>query len=266
MKYGYRTALWLILCSVPLLARAGAPELEYELLNRYPHPQAGFTQGLLVDRGCVYETSGLYGRSYIAYWCPGDTRPQRLKPLPGRYFAEGLALVDDHLVVLTWRAGRALRLETGQFHTRGQWRYEGEGWGLTFDGQHFLMSDGSATIQRRDREDFRPLDSFTVSDGGQPVARLNELEWINGKLLANVWLDARIAVINPDTGSVSGWLDLSALHPERGPEDVLNGIAWDARSRTVLVTGKRWPEVFRLRVPALEDVPRRLPGMTVNPR
>lgn len=253
---------WLILSIGGL--QAEAPLLDYRVIAQYPHPQQGFTQGLIAVDDCVYESSGLYGRSYVAHWCPGEERPTRLKPLPGQYFAEGLVLVEGELVILTWRAGRALRLEPEQFHSRGHWRYRGEGWGLTFDGEHFLMSNGSDRIVRRAKDDFREVGSVAVLDGDQRVERLNELEWVDGRLLANVWQSDRIAVIDPTSGNVEAWLDFSAIGPTRTGNNVLNGIAWDARSKTLLITGKHWPEVYRLRVNGLIEEPKRLPGMQIG--
>ena len=233
---------------VPWFARAGdAPPIEYRIAVEYPHDAAAFTQGLVFDRGALYESTGLRGRSSLRKVDPITGRVVRQRRLSDRFFAEGLALVGDELIQLTWTAGRAFVLRLKDFSLVREHRYSGEGWGLAWDGTSLVMSDGSATLRFRDPFTFRVERELQVRDGDRAVDALNELEFVEGVLYANIWRSDRVARIDPATGGVTGWLDLSPIaERERasGDAEVANGIAWDGRR--LFVTGKRWRSVYGL--------------------
>lgn len=231
----------------------------WELIERYPHDTDSFTQGLELMGERIYESSGRYGKSWVEYRpAPDRTGAAARDPstwhrrtLPQEWFAEGLTLFNNELYVLTWRAGRALVLDPDTLATRRIHRYSGEGWGLTNDGYQLIMSDGSSTLRFINPENFEVRRQLTVTEQGQPLNQLNELEWAEGWILANLWLSDDVVVIDPETGVVAQRLRLAALYPrhQRGPGvDVLNGLAWDAEDGSLLLTGKLWPELYRLRV------------------
>lgn len=258
------TGVWMLMFVFPALSGAGhaAPLLNYRVAEVRPHDSMSFTQGLLLHDGLIHESSGLYGRSFVRVWDPRAGAVLKEASLSERLFAEGLALAGDDLVVLTWREGVALRLDARSLAVKGTFAYRGQGWGLAFDGQRFIHSDGSEYLVFRHAETFKAAGRVRVTDDGKPVRRLNELEWvpartprgpapaaIAGKLLANVWLSTRIAVIDPGSGRVEAWIDLSRLAAEAGngnPDAVANGVAFDARTGRLLVTGKLWSRLYEL--------------------
>ncbi len=230
----------------PLRAE-GAPPIEYRIAVEYPHDPAAFTQGLVFYRGALYESTGLRGRSSLRKVELATGRVVRQRRLSDRLFAEGLALVGDELYQLTWTAGRAFVLRLGDFSLVREHRYSGEGWGLAHDGERLVMSDGSATLRFRDPLTFRVEREVEVRDGARTVDALNELEFVEGSVFANVWRSDRVARIDPRSGAVTGWLDLSpiaAIERRAGTPDVANGIAWDGRR--LYVTGKLWRSVYGL--------------------
>lgn len=242
-------ALALTACLLlPCFARAGdAPPIEYRIAIEYPHDPAAFTQGLVFDRGALYESTGLRGRSSLRKVDLTTGRVVRQRRLSDTLFAEGLALVGDELVQLTWTAGRAFVLRLKDFSLVREHRYSGEGWGLAWDGTLLVMSDGSATLRFRDPLTFRVERELHVRENGRAIGALNELEFVEGVLYANIWRSDRVARIDPATGEVTGWLDLSPIaERERasGDAEVANGIAWDGRR--LFVTGKRWRSVYGL--------------------
>ena len=172
-------------------------------------------------------------------------------PLYDTFFGEGITVVGDRIFQLTWQSNVGFIYDRESFDRIGEFAYPTEGWGLTYDGQHLIMSDGSSTIYRRDVETLAEVERIEVTDQGKPVVRLNELEMVNGEIWANVWQTDRIARIDPETGVVVGWIDLSGLLPaeERiGADAVLNGIAYDAENDRVFVTGKNWPKLFEIEI------------------
>ena len=235
----------LLVCSA---ARAGGtPSIEYRIAAEHPHDPAAFTQGLVFAGGALYESTGLRGRSSLRKVQLTTGRVVRKRPLSDRLFGEGLALAGGHLYQLTWTAGRAFVLRMKDFSLVREHRYAGEGWGLAFDGTRLVMSDGSATLRFRDPQTFRVEREVEVRDGAGAVEALNELEFVEGSLYANIWRSDRVARIDPATGAVTGWLDLSRIaEKERsaGNVDVANGIAWDGS--TLYVTGKLWRSVYGL--------------------
>ena len=229
------------------LRAGGAPLIEYRVAVEYPHDSQAFTQGLVFAGGAFYESTGLRGRSSLRKVDPATGRVVRQRRLSDRVFAEGLALVRDELYQLTWTSGRALVFRSRDFlHVREHY-YAGEGWGLTYDGERLVMSDGSAALRFRDPLTFRVEREVVVREGARTVEALNELEFVDGALFANIWRSDRIARIDPASGAVTGWLDLSPIaERERsaGEVDVANGIAWDGRR--LWVTGKLWRSVYGL--------------------
>ncbi len=225
-----------------------APTWTVEVLERFPHDPRAFTQGLALVDGVLYESTGLNGQSSVRIVDLDSGAVQRRHDLDARFFGEGLAPVGDALIQLTWRSQVAFVYDRATLAPRGERRYVGEGWGLTFDGRWLILSDGTSRLRFFDPGTFAEQGAVAVLDGGRPLQRLNELEFVDGEVLANVWMTDVIVRIDPASGRVIGRLDLSGLRPaEVGREDVLNGIAWDADRRRLLVTGKRWPYIFSIR-------------------
>jgi glutamine cyclotransferase len=177
-------------------------------------------------------------------------RIEKRRPLADNLFGEGITVLDNRLYQLTWRSQIGLVYDIDTFNVLGTFRYRGEGWGLTHDGRHLIMSDGTATLQFLDPTSFEVVERVTVHAGEQPVTRLNELEYVEGEVWANVWYEDRIVRIDPANGEVLGWIDLGNLYtgPGRGGEQVLNGIAFDAETSRLLVTGKNWPQLYEIEV------------------
>lgn len=236
-------------------APASAGTLRYEVVATLPHDSQSFTQGLAFLEGRLLESSGLYGRSAVALRDIASVTPRRRVDVDRKYFAEGIASDGYRIVQLTWRAGVAFVYDLSLRRT-GEMAYSGEGWGLAWDGRQYLMSDGSAHITHRDARDFSVKgDDLVVRDAGVPVTELNELEYAQGMIYANVWHSDRVAVIDPQSGAVRHWIDLSALKegfvkPERWNESeyVLNGIAFNPGNGHFYVTGKCWPVLYELRL------------------
>lgn len=226
-----------------------APLIKWRVVAAYAHDRQAFTQGLLFYDGLLYESTGRRGHSQLRAVRPRDGRVLRRLVLPPTLFAEGLARVGQQLVQLTWQAGRGFVYALDDFRLLREFTYPGEGWGLTFDGKHLLMSDGSAQLRVLDARDFTELRRIKVHDDGAPVRQLNELEMVGGDLFANVWQSDRIARIDVSSGRVTGWLlleNLLGLASTRA--DVLNGMAWDEVKQQLWVTGKLWPRIFVLEI------------------
>jgi len=246
---------WIYVLAASLHA---APALTYEVIARYPHRTGAFTQGLELAGATLYESSGLYGQSYVARWQPENDSAITRAEIPSRYFAEGLTRFGEKLYVLTWQSGTGLILNANTLQRETTFRYSGEGWGLTHNHRELIMSDGSARLRFLDPVTLRQTSTLTVTLNGSPLQQLNELEWIDAgalapqpRLLANIWQTDSIVVIDPASGRVTATLDLTALNPpaqRMATEDVLNGIAYDRRDQTLLVTGKRWRYLWRIRL------------------
>jgi glutaminyl-peptide cyclotransferase len=232
-------------------SQAKAPVHGYKVVHEYPHDPNAFTQGLIYRDGNLYESTGLVGKSSLRKVALTTGRVLKETTVPEPYFAEGLTDFREQLVQLTWVSHRGFVYDLSTFRKEGEFRYQGEGWGLTHDARNLIMSDGSDTLRYLDPNTFRTVRKMQVSDGGAPVTNLNELEYIQDEIFANVWETDLIARISPLTGRVDSWIDLSGLLPlsERTPEtDVLNGIAYDAKTNRIFVTGKRWPKLFEIRI------------------
>lgn len=227
----------------------GAPErLRVKVLSTRPHDPAAYTQGLLIDGSVLYESTGIYGQSSIRQVDPATGEVKRNRLVPQEYFAEGLALVDGRLIQITWQEQKAFVYNAADFQPVAELRYDGEGWGLCWDGQRLVMSDGSNRLTFRDPKTFAVQGSVGVTLAGQPVAQLNELECVDGVIYANVWQSEEILRIDPKDGRVTAVIDASGLlsMEERRRVDVLNGIAWDPAKKTFLITGKLWPKMFEV--------------------
>jgi len=230
-------------------ARRAAPA-SFEVVAAYPHDPDAFTQGLAVEAGQLYEGTGQYGASTLRRVDLATGRPEKQRALGPRYFGEGIAILDGLVYQLTWQNGVVVVYDLETFEVERTMEYEGEGWGLTHDGRQLIMSDGSATIRFRDPQTFAVTREIEVRDDGVAVPKLNELELIDGEIWANIWYDDRIARISPETGEVLGFIDLSALYPQRArsSEAVLNGIAYDAAAKRLFVTGKNWPQLYEIEI------------------
>lgn len=236
--------------------RALLPVAQAQALRRLPHDPTAFTEGLFVDGGQLYESTGQVGRSSIRRVDLESGRVLAAVNLPAPLFGEGIAPWEGQILGLTWRDGLGVRLSSKDLGLQGRFSYAGEGWGLTTDGSdrahRLVMSDGSATLRFVNAADFSLHHTLEVTAQGVPLTMINELEWVDGEILANIWLTDRIARIDPATGHVKGWIDVGALHRQTGAvgqDQVANGIAWDAAGRHLYITGKEWPSLFEIAWP-----------------
>lgn len=225
------------------------PTFTGQVVNEYPHDPEAFTQGLVWEAGKFYESTGLEGKSNIREVDLFTGAVKRQRDVPG-VFGEGIAVLGGKLYQITWKNGRCIVYDAATFTPTGQeFTYTGEGWGLTTDGTSLVMSNGTSTVVFRDPKTFAVTRSITVTDKGVAIDKLNELEWVKGELWANVWTSDQIARIDPKTGTVVGWVDVTGLlsPAERAKVDVLNGIVYDAANDRIYVTGKNWPKLFEIR-------------------
>lgn len=244
----YRSAAALLVLVLGNAAVA-APEYDYRIVERYPHRSTAFTQGLLIHDGTLYEGTGQYGRSGVARLDLEEGTVLDHRPLSGQYFGEGIAIAGDRLYQLTWKANLVFVYDADTLEPVTTHYHPGEGWGLTHDGEHLILSDGSDSLQFIRPDDFSVQRRVSVTRDGQPVQQLNELEYINGEVWANVWMTDHIVRIDPRSGEVTGVVDLSGLSSQTrtgGSESVLNGIAWDEEQNRLLVTGKLWAHLFQI--------------------
>jgi glutamine cyclotransferase len=231
---------------------AATPRHMARAVRRWPHDSTAFTQGLLVHGGRLLESTGIEGRSDVREVERSTGRALRRTELPTKEFGEGIAVLGDRLYQLTWKSGRGRIYDARTLAPLDAFVYEGEGWGLATDGASLYLSDGTSRVRVIDPAGFRVLRTIQVTEAGNPVYMLNELEWVRGELWANVYLTDLIARIDPASGRVVGWVDLArVLSPaerERVQErsGVTNGIAFDSTSGALLVTGKYWPYLVQL--------------------
>lgn len=234
------------------LVSCGKPEpLGLRVVSTVAHDPECYTQGLEFDGGRLFESSGLYGTSTIREVDPKSGEVLRRRRLAPHVFGEGITLLNGELFVLTWKENTAYVLEPDTFRPIRQHRYEGEGWGLTHNGAELIMSNGSGTLAFRDPKTFEVKRTVTVKDGSRAVEMLNELEHVDGMIFANIYLSDRVARIDPKSGKVTGWLDLSSLRrvlPTPHRAEALNGIARHPVSGRLWVTGKLWPRMFEIEV------------------
>jgi len=235
----------------PLLA-AQAPVHRIDAVRIFPHDPQAFTQGLFIHGGYLYESSGLYRQSAL-YKKDIKTGKTLLEVrLASRFFGEGCAALGGKIYQLTWKEQTGFIYDLKTLREIGRFSYAGEGWGLTTDGKHLIMSNGSSTLTVHDPRSFSFLRKINVRDGNRPIDALNELEFIKGEIWANVFMQNVIVRISPKTGRVMGWLNVTPLYKHLGGHrnlDVLNGIAYDAKADRIFVTGKLWPAVFEIKRP-----------------
>jgi glutaminyl-peptide cyclotransferase len=228
-----------------------APVARYQVVHVYPHDPQAFTQGLAFADGVLYEGTGLNGRSTVRTVKLENGEALKVHKVAEQYFGEGIAVWRDRIFELTWRSGTGFIYDRNTLERVGTFTYAGEGWGLTHDGARLIMSDGSAFLRFLDPDTQRETGRVQVRDGGVPVEHLNELEFVKGEVLANVWQTERVVRIDPKTGRVLGWIDFAGLlspgDAARGV-DVMNGIAYDAANDRLFVTGKLWPRLFEVRI------------------
>ena len=228
------------------------PVYGVQVVHAYPHDINAFTEGLFYLNGYLYESTGLESHSSVRKVKLETGQVVQRATLPADMFGEGIAPWNGRLVGLTWKAEVGYVLDLESFDTKGQFGYPGEGWGLTHNGSEMVMSDGTADIRFLNPQTLVETHRIHVSAQGKPVDQLNELEWVDGEIYANIWQTDRIARIDPKTGDVVGWIDCKGLLPKKDfiPEhtDVLNGIAYDAATKRLFLTGKFWPKVFEVKL------------------
>jgi len=227
----------------------GPVSYTYEILTQYPHSTEDFTQGLFMYKGYLFESTGLRGKSAVMKKDLRTGQAHLKIDLPEQFFGEGITPSSDRIVQLTWESGIGFVYDINTLQFKGRFQYEGQGWGITDDGASLIMSNGSHTLTFLDRNTFQPFRRVNVHDGDRLVKHLNELEYIDGEVYANVWGTDTIAIINPEDGNVTGWLDLTGLiGMYSGRHDVLNGIAVNDKTGNLLVTGKLWPKIFEIKL------------------
>lgn len=223
------------------------------VLHRYPHDTSAFTEGLLVHDGSLYESTGREGQSFIRRVDLATGRTLARAAVPTGLFGEGIVAWRSNLYSVTWHGGQGFAWTLPGLKRTGGFRYDGEGWAMTADARELILSDGTPVLRFLDPASKRVVRRLTVTWGGKPVRQINELEWVNGEILANIWMTPLIARIDPVSGRVTGWIDLTPLVTEVNLADrdsVANGIAWDARGRHLYVTGKNWPTLYEIALPA----------------
>lgn len=243
--------LFVFLALIILALSPAQAETRWKLVKSYPHDAQAFTQGLIFLDGLLYESTGQRGRSQIREVRLKDGKVLRSVALDKAYFGEGMTDWRGDLISLTWRARTGFRWDRKSFTHKATWGYTGEGWGLTQDGKRLIMSDGTDQLRFLDPEDFHEIRRVNVTWDGKQVRLLNELEFVKGEILANIWMTNRIARIDPASGAVIDWIDLTKL-AERTKlsqyDAVLNGIAYDSKSDRLFVTGKLWPKLYEIRL------------------
>ncbi len=219
-------------------------------VQEYPHDPNAFTQGLVWDQGKVYEGTGLHGRSSLREVELATGKTLRQLDYGPQFFAEGVTVFGGSIYQLTWRNGVIFQYDKDSFALRKVWPWPREGWGITHDGSNLIVSDGSATLYFLNPDDLSERRRLTVRDQGREIDRLNELEYIDGLIYANIWRECRIALIRPDSGEVTAWLDAAELCARMQQDDgdaVLNGIMRDPDSGRLFLTGKLWPRLFEVK-------------------
>jgi glutamine cyclotransferase len=223
----------------------------YEVVSVYPHDPGAFTQGLVYSNEFLYEGTGLTGHSSLRKVDLETGSILKMRELEPHVFGEGITLYKDKIIQITWQSHRGFVYDKDTFELLEEFTYPTEGWGITFDGQYLVMSDGTAVLHFLDPETFQEVKRIEVHNDSGPVTRLNELEFVKGRIYANVWLTDTIIMIDPETGEVEGWIDLEGLLSSQGftqQADVLNGIAYDSQGDRLFVTGKLWPYLFEIKL------------------
>ncbi len=260
MPWIMRISLKIFSCLFGVILRAAAedgyvpsadlPKIEYSIEHVFPRDAKTFTQGFYFHEGHLIEGVGGYGRSEIRLTEPGEMAPIRSQRFPMRFFGEGVTLFEGKIYQLTWQREIGFVFDPKTLKLISRFEYEGEGWGITADETHLIMSNGSEILSFRDSKDFTEVKKVKVQDGEKVVMDLNELEWVEGQIFANIWHSDWIVRIDPKTGKVTGGLDASQLLQPRpaNPEAVLNGIAYDPSKKELYLTGKLWPKIFKIKL------------------
>ncbi len=239
--------------ATPAPAIPAPPPVEKpELVRAYPHDTTAFTEGLLITDGALYESTGREGQSVIRQVDLDSGKTLREATVPDGLFGEGIVAWGRELRSVTWHGGRGFRWSRPALKRTGEWRYTGEGWAMTDDGRHIILSDGTPRLRFLDPATMKVARTLDVTVNGRPLKNLNELEYIDGQIWANVWMTRYIVRIDPTTGQVAGVVDLGDLIARVGltdPDSVANGIAFDRATHRIFVTGKNWPEMFEIRLP-----------------
>jgi glutamine cyclotransferase len=222
----------------------------YEVIRTYPHDSDAFTEGLVFSNGFLYESTGLYGNSSLRRVDLETGQVLQTHRLPDQFFGEGIAIVNNTIVQLTWQSHTGFVYDENSFAILKNFTYPTEGWGLTYNGSQLVMSDGSANLYFLDPQTFEKTWQIEVHDNIGPITNLNELEYVHGDIYANIWLQTRIAIINPQTGQVKAWINMTGLQNPaiQDPNSLLNGIAYDAKGNKLFVTGKMWPQLFEIKL------------------
>ncbi len=241
-----------VLAFVFLSPRATAEEItfySYRIVNTYPHDTTAFTQGLFFEDGALYESTGQYGTSGLRKTALETGETLKSVSISDTLFGEGSVAWDGKIIMLTWRSGAGFVFDQETFAKERTFNYAGEGWGLTHNGARLIMSDGTSDLRFLDPETLEETGRLTVTFRGKPLAKINELEWVAGEIFANVWHSNAIVRIDPETGVVTGIIDMRGLlsdNEQAAGADVLNGIAYNAGEDRLFVTGKYWPKLFEI--------------------
>ena len=242
----FSVAAFVLLSDSPVVSEPA--NYTYTVVNVYPHDQTAFTQGLVFEDGTLYEGTGLFGQSSLRRVELETGNVTQLYELPDDLFGEGITIFGDKIIQITWQNHAGFVYDKNSFDLLQEFTYSTEGWGITNDGNNLIMSDGTANLYFLDPETFQIIDQIEVIDE-EPITQLNELEYIDGRVYANIWHENKIAIIDPETGQVTGWIDLSGINnAENIGENVLNGIAYDQNSERLFVTGKRWSKIFEIKL------------------
>jgi glutaminyl-peptide cyclotransferase len=228
---------------------SGTPTLyTYHIDKTYPHDYTAFTEGLVFNNGVLYESTGKYGFSSLRRINLESGNITQKVLLPKQYFGEGLTVINDSLIQLTWQNNLGFIYNKETFSLLGNFSYSTEGWGLTYNGGELIMSDGTSNLTFINPDTFQETGHLSVHDANNFITNVNELEYVNGDLFANIWLQQKIAIINPQTGLVKGWIDLTGIYQPNNTDDVLNGIAYDSQTNRLYVTGKNWPNLYQITI------------------
>src|SRR5574341_1632582 len=227
------------------------PIYGYEIVNIWPHDTMAFTQGLAFKNNTLYESTGRKGLSSLRIVDLNTSKIQKKLDVPDRYFTEGITILNGKILQLTWLNRKGFVYDAVSFQALGEFKYDGEGWGLTDDGSSLIMSDGTNTLRFLDPQTFQVRKTINIYHNNSPLMNLNELEFINGEIYANIWHSDRIVRIDSKSGRISGWIDLTGLRPietRKDREAVATGIAYDEIHNRIFVTGKHWPKLFEIRI------------------
>jgi glutamine cyclotransferase len=245
---GVLCCLYMTACEGNTPIKQPVPVYTYKIINTFPHDPDAFTQGLAFENGILYEGTGPYGESSIRKTDLETGKILQIYKLPNQYYGEGITIYKDTIIQLTLDSEKGFIYNKNSLELLQEFPYTGEGWGITHDESHIIMSDGTSTLRLLDPATMKTTGRIKVRDNGVPVKLINELEYVNGKIYANIWKTNKIAIIEPD-GQVSGWIDLTGLLDRQkygNTPDVLNGIAYDVKTGRLFVTGKLWPVIFEI--------------------